>query len=110
MITGDLLYIILAFVSIYGYNGAHNLNIHHLRLYACFCTLPLVMKVIYFVILLEDLKHINVIQYPPNPIVVYSGLTFSSICIQLYLIYCIHYLSLHLSFFKERIQNYLQEM
>ena len=52
MLSGDLLYVIMASISIYGYNGAHNLNIHHLRLYAWFCTLPLIMKVMYFIILI----------------------------------------------------------
>lgn len=106
--SGNIFYILWCVCSLYGYSGAHNFNIEHLRLYSCFCIMPFMFKIVhlymYFLTELDD-----IIVYPPNEIFISMTSSFISLIFQLYLIKCIYFLSIHLSLFEDRIRQYIEE-
>ena len=99
---GNLFYILWFVCSFYGFTGAHNLNIHHLQLYSWFCFFPFVYKLSHLYLSLNNINQIEI--YPPNAVCILTVSSFLSLLFQVYLMYCIYFLSIQLSLYKERLR------
>lgn len=105
-ISGNGFYILLIFISYYGFNGANNFYIHHLRLYGIFCIFPLVFKSFLFI---QEFDNIYVSKIKLTMSLFLSPFfSFISIVIQLYLINCIHYLLEQIVRYEYQIRQYIE--
>ena len=102
-ITGNWMYFIWVFVSYYGYTGAYNFYINHLRLYGMFCLFPLIFKSLVFLDEIDQFIHVEKIILNINTLSLFTSLL--SIFIQFYLIHCIRYLSEQLIRYEYQIRE-----
>lgn len=101
--TDDILFLLWVFCSCYGHSGATHFNIHHIRLYSWFCVFPIVFKISH---LITHIDNRNIIIYPPNMACVLLIANIISVYLQLYLMYCIYFLSIHINVYHERLQSH----
>ena len=99
---GDLYFILWFVCSVYGFTGAHNLDIHHLQLYRWFCLFPFVFKFLHLYLILNNSKNITI--YPPNNDFILIISSSFSLLLQIYLMHCIYFLSIQLTLYKERLR------
>ena len=107
VITGNAFYIMWFMCALYGYNGAHNFNIQHLRIYSCFCVIPFIFKILHMYDYL--VHHSTIIIYPPNNTFITTTASIISLVLQIYLMHCIYFLSIHLAVFEDRIRQFIDE-
>ena len=106
IVTTDPYFALWCVAALYGYNGATNFNIFHLRLYVWFCICPIIFRCMHMYTFVENAHHITI--YPPsNSFITISLLSFG-LFIQLYVVYCIHYISIYINIYQERMVRYLR--
>lgn len=104
--TNDPLFALWVLFAMYGYNGAQNFNIEHLRIYCWSCILPLSFNVYSLVYHIDVFNHGNIhIDTEPSSLVSFCMILFSIIS-KLYLVHCIYFLSIYIPLYEERIREY----
>ena len=105
VVSSDPYYALWCLAALYGYNGANNFNIYHLRLYVWFCILPILFRCIH---LYQIFNYSNKITlYPPSESFITAALLSFGLFVQLYVVYCIQYISVYIKVYEERMIHYL---
>lgn len=106
--TSNPLYLLWICCSIYGYNGANNFNIDHLRIYACFCIFPLAFRTLNVIETLEYMssKHMT-LTHISHSVFIHLCFSLLSVLFQLYLMSCVYYLSSRISLYEQRLQRFV---
>ena len=102
--TNDPLFALWTLFAMYGYSGAQNFNIEHLRIYCWSCILPLTFNV-YSLVYHIDHSSMHIDKEPPTSLILFCMILFSIIS-KLYLVHCIYFLSVYIPVYEERIREY----
>lgn len=107
-ISDNILYILWFICSLYGFCGANNFNVYHLKFYAWTCLFPLTFKMLMFmdiVVTSNEKLQLN----PVNDHTIYFFSLSLSCILQVYLIHCIHTLSHHIIEYERRLLRYMNQ-